>query len=240
MRFSSKPNYAYWSAATGVNETAALQECIKTAREVGVFHEFHVMTDRELEGCDCYDAMGVDQEYGLHLLIYLKAVLPRLSHEYFIWLSPYSEFSSVPRLPLSVLGNSPMHVPLFESSYPCGNHSESGLLQEDNAVVQLRSDMGLTVKPYFGCAGFWVIHRDAVDLVAELSMAYWNAAKEAGLARHVDDALTSSLLRLCGDPSQHLAASHTQVWEPSWKTPLDESRDRGTGAIQLRAEYKWC
>ena len=50
-----KSKYCYWSVCDGAYG-AMMEHCVRTARNAGVFKEFHVLTDRPLEGCECYDA----------------------------------------------------------------------------------------------------------------------------------------------------------------------------------------
>ena len=74
MRSSIKQaafSYCYWSIAVGVQETASIQECIESARKAGIYRPFQIMTDRDLDDCDCYDAMSVDNPDGMNKLVYL-------------------------------------------------------------------------------------------------------------------------------------------------------------------------
>jgi hypothetical protein len=59
--------YCYWSVATGPYG-GMTEHCVSTARAAGVFKEFHVPTDRQLEGCECYDAYQCDKALGLFKL----------------------------------------------------------------------------------------------------------------------------------------------------------------------------
>ena len=72
-----KPKYCYWSVCDGIYG-AMMEHCVDTARSAGVFKEFHVFTDRPLEGCECYDAYQFEKTSGLFKLHYLKVGMSRL------------------------------------------------------------------------------------------------------------------------------------------------------------------
>src|SRR5438876_1224639 len=106
-----KPKYCYWSVCDGIYG-AMMEHCVDTARSAGVFKEFHVFTDRPLEGCQCYDAYQFEKTNGLFKLHYLKVGMSRLNFDYFIWLDADTVFVRNPLDPLEALGRSPIHVPL--------------------------------------------------------------------------------------------------------------------------------
>jgi hypothetical protein len=89
-----------------------MERCVASARRSGVFKEFHVFSDRPLEGCECYDAESVEKTDGMFKLIYLKAGMSKLLFDYFIWIDADSCFVKNPRDVLGCLGRSPIHVPL--------------------------------------------------------------------------------------------------------------------------------
>src|SRR2546425_9793507 len=103
--------YCYWSVCDGAYG-AMMENCVRTARNAGVFKEFHVLTDRPLEGCECYDACQFENERGLFKLHYLKVGMIRLNFDYFIWLEADTVFVRNPLDLLAPLGRSPIHVPL--------------------------------------------------------------------------------------------------------------------------------
>src|SRR5713226_289930 len=89
-----------------------MEHCVGTARHAGVFKEFHVLCDRPLEGCECYDAYKLEKTHGLFKLHYLKVGMTRLSFDYFIWLDADTVFVRNPVNILDALGKCPLHVPL--------------------------------------------------------------------------------------------------------------------------------
>lgn len=134
--------YCYWSVATG-RFAGLMERCVTSARRCGVFKEFHVLTDRSIESCLCYDAQSLDMSDGLFKLIYLKAGISKLLFDYLIWIDADSVFVRNPRKVLNCLRKSPIHVPLvtnlsqldgevmlpsnlkFEKSKTVSEHSDS-------------------------------------------------------------------------------------------------------------------
>src|SRR6266404_3758152 len=77
------PSYCFWSVCTGVY-AGMMERCVQTARQVGVFKQFHILTDQPVEGCECYDAFECDKKDGMFKLHYLKVGMSRLNFDYFV------------------------------------------------------------------------------------------------------------------------------------------------------------
>src|SRR5205823_1053052 len=106
-----KSGYCYWSVCDGAYG-AMMEYCVRSAREAGVFKEFHVLTDRPLTSCECYDSYQSEKTGGLFKLHYLKAGISRLNIDYYVWVDADSAFVRNPIDLLGPLGKSPIHVPL--------------------------------------------------------------------------------------------------------------------------------
>ncbi len=204
------PKYCYWSVATG--EYGALMEvCVRTARAAGVFKEFHVLTDRPLAGCECYDAFQCDKSDGLFKLHYLKAGMTQLNFAYFIWLDADTVFQRNPVNVLAPLGKSPIHVPL---------EVNLSALTEDRhwksvSCLQLREFLqqeGLVPPVYSSRSAFWIIQHEAIEQVYDLALRFWHRTKDAGLPAGVDAALSFAMQLLCADPAAHATSRYPELW----------------------------
>lgn len=204
-------NYCYWSIAIGDHDTAAMDQCIRSARLSGIYHPFQVMTDRELNDCDCYDAMDVENPDGMARLIYLKAAMARLSFDYFVWIEPNTHFHREPRDPLSALCGAPLHVPLCETWPTEGNHEEG---KRRAPIYQFMLDTGLPAAPYFGSAAFCIIHHQAIELVASTAIGFWRSATDQGISTTVDSALAFTMQLFCGDRRRHRWSENPELWLP--------------------------
>jgi len=188
-----------------------MEHCLRTARQSGVFKEFHVLTDRPLEGCESYDAFQFEKTNGLFKLHYLKVGMSRLNFDYFVWLDADTVFVRNPVDVLEPLGRSPIDVPLALNL---------STLVEDRSwkevsLFQLRETLhheGIANQAYLCGSAFWIVHHDAIDAVYDLALGFWHKAKEAGLMVDVAAAIGYAMQILCADPEAHRLANHPGLW----------------------------
>jgi hypothetical protein len=204
------PKYCYWSVAT--EEYGALMEqCVRTARAAGAFKPFHVLSDRPLEGCECYEAYQCDKSDGLFKLHYLKVGMTRLNFDYFVWLDADTVFVRNPVDVLGPLGRSPIHVPL---------ETNLSTLSEDRefkgvscfGLREVFQREGLTKPIYLSRSAFWIVHREAIETAYDLALGFCGRAKDAGLKAGVDAALGYAMQILCADKEAHLLARRPALW----------------------------
>lgn len=165
-----KPRYCYWSVATGA-EADDLEACVRSAREAGVHRDFHVLTDRVIEGAECYDAYECDRAHGLYKLHYLKAGMTRLNVDWFVWVDPRTRFLRNPVDVLSVVGASPIHVPLeAEIGVLPGEAVWRGMPAHRLAELMIRH--GVYNPPRLSGSECWSVHHDVIELVHNLAMGF--------------------------------------------------------------------
>lgn len=231
--------YCYWSVATGPY-AALMERSVVSARRSGVFKEFHVLTDRPIEGCECYDAQTVEKTDGMFKLIYLKAGMSKLLFDYFIWVDADSFFVRNPRNVLECLGKSPIHVPLTtnlsalaEEKLLRNGHEGSPLTPalsplrgEGETVsaarrtaeltarefVELMTAAGVQNPVYLSASSFWIVRREAIDRVVELATHFRAFAKEKGFAADVAACLGYAMQMLCANPEAHRLKARPDLW----------------------------
>ena len=202
--------YCYWSVATG-RYADLMERCVGSARANGVFADFHVLTDRPIAGCECYDAYEVEKESGLFQFYYLKLGMAKLSYEYFIWLDADSVFARNPLNILDCLGHAPMHVPLEFNLEEVREDNVWQGMSLHAAREGLKAE-GVLNAPYFCENAFWVVHHDAIELVYDLAVGFHQRRKEAGAPLHIAAALGYAMQVLCGDPERHLLRHAPELW----------------------------
>ncbi|MCW5553936.1 MAG: hypothetical protein KIS67_17500 [Verrucomicrobiae bacterium] len=202
--------YCYWSVADGPYG-AMMEHCVRTARACGVFKEFHVLTDRPLAGCECYDAYQCDKADGLFKLHYLKVGMSKLLFDYFIWLDADTMFVRNPVDVLACLGRSPIHVPL-EVNLSALTEDREWRGRSCFRLRELFRQAGVINAVYLSRSAFWVVHREAIEEVYELAMQFVQEAKLSGLKMGADEALGYAMQILCADPEAHLLAAHPELW----------------------------
>jgi hypothetical protein len=188
-----------------------MENCVRTARAAGVFKEFHVLTDRPLEGCECYDAYECDKAQGLFKLHYLKVGMSRLNFDYLIWVDADTVFVRNPIDILGPLSCSPIHVPLELNLTDLAEDAEYNGV----SCFKLRDlyiEAGILNQPYLCHSAFWIVRREAIDSVYELAFQFVNHCRESGVTATVDAALGYAMQLLCADPEAHLLTRHPEIW----------------------------
>ena len=202
--------YCFWSVADG-DYGALMEQCVRTAHTSGVFKEFHVLCDRPLQGCHCYDAFKCDKTHGLFKLHYLKVGMSRMTFDYFVWLDADTVFVRNPLDLLGTLCNSPIHVPL-EGSLASVKEDRKWKGTTISKLRELFREGGIVNELYLSQSAFWIVHRDAIDQVYDLALQFWNRAKTSGILLDVSAALGYAMQLLCANPEAHLVTTRPDVW----------------------------
>lgn len=206
-----KTRYCYWSVCDGIY-SKLMERCVASARNSGVFKEFHLLTDTSIPGCECYDAMDCDKKDGLFKLVCLKAAISNLLFDYFIWIDADSYFVKNPKNILDCLGKSPMHVPLLVNlSDELKNRSGKG----DDSLshyVEVMKAAGITNPVYSSQSSFWIVHRDAIDRVQELAQHFRGVAQKHDFPVNASTMIGFAMQMLCGDPESHEISRRPDLW----------------------------
>lgn len=204
------PSYCYWSVCNG-DYGAMMENCVRTARAAGVFKEFHVLSDRPLEGCRCYDAYQCDKANGLFKLHYLKVGMSRLPFDYFVWLDADTRFFRNPVDILGALQGSPVHIPL-EVNLSAMHEDRTWTCGSCFALREACVRAGISNEIYLSGSSFWIVKREAIDVVYEVALEFWNKERARGCLFDVDAALGVAMQLLCGDPEAHTIGSRPDLW----------------------------
>jgi hypothetical protein len=201
--------YCYWSVADG-HYAAMMERCVASARSAGVFKEFHVFTDTQIEGCECYDCQSVADTHGMFKLLYLKAGISQLLFDNFVWIDADTLFRRNPWGILSLLERSPIHVPLMPFKQADRQGANSAPAASRYAELLIKAGVH---NPVFDCnAAFWIVRRAAIDRVHDLALHFLGLAKQAGYTATQDEALGYAMQMLCANPAKHLRKSRAEVW----------------------------
>ena len=227
-----RQKYCYWSVCTGA-DAAEMERAVQLARAAGVFKEFHVLTDRSIEGCHCYDAFKCDRTDGLFKLHYLKVGMSRLCFDYFVWIDPDAIFLSNPTNLLECLDRSPIHVPL--ETRVTELHSDISLAgMQSHRLRDLLKSNGVLDPVYMSGSAFWVVHRHAIDCVYDLGISLWRQGRDRGLRVTVDTALSYATQMLCADPDAHSLRKRPDLWAPSGNISFPTAGETTEWTLQSR------
>lgn len=188
-------------------ESGSLERCIASARAVGCYKSFHAITDNLIPGADCYSINGMDPTDPATILGFLKAGISRLPYDIYIWLDSESLFTGLPTRVPDCLRHSPWHIPLFDrSKYP-----------SDCAVDPRHRDLAMTNGVYNThysiVPGMWMVRRNAVDYLIELSQQYLATARVSDLKATIDDVLSYATQLVCANPEVHLYELRRDLWQ---------------------------
>ena len=203
-------SYCYWSFCDGPY-AGLMERCVASARRAGIFKEFHVLTDRVISGCECYDAQSIDKTDGFFKFVYLKAGLSKLPFDYLIWVDADTCFVRNPVDVLAAMIKSPLHVPLgTELSLAKAGAQIDGLPASRYAA--LMKEAGVYNPAYHATSAFWIIQRDAIEHVCDLARDFRAFASKQEVTANASTCFSYAMQMLCADPRRHQASERSDLW----------------------------
>lgn len=212
----AKGSYCYWSA---VNGTYALmmQAVVDSARQAGVFKDFHIWTDSPISGATCHPAGQFETRLCLFKLHFLRDQVSRLNYDYFVWLDADNYFVREPPDLLSVMQGSPVHSSLESDACLPGNLREDWYDCTLKDYVTLMRYMGVRSRAIFNVnGGFWIVHHDVIQRFCELAFEFLEIAARAGFEFPDEPGLAYATQMLCGNPYLHTLRQTAQLWASDW------------------------
>jgi len=211
-----KGTYCYWSVVNG-DYSIMMQSVIESARNVGVFKDFHIWSDRPVKGAITHLIQDLDTANYLFKLRFLREAASTLNYDYFIWLDADSWFVRNPGNPLRVLHGSPVHSSLESDACNPANIREDWWDCSLKNYATLMRFKGVRSKAIFNVnAGFWIVHRDVVTTFCDLAMDFWQFTKEVGYDFTEEPPLAYATHMLCGNPYLHTLRATSDLWASDW------------------------
>ena len=194
---------AFWSIATGKYKNHVVN-CVESARRAGIHDDFLVFTDEPIPGLECFDLCGVDLQFQMGKVALMKAAISRLSYDYFVFVDADTTFQWNPNCLLTVLGNGPIHVPVYDNADGINLQRVLRGLTLDE-YCELGKSVGIKPNWLFGVSSFWIVKRDAIDYVYELCQEFCFLARSFKKSAHADHCLAFAAQMIYGDIRSHLA-----------------------------------
>ncbi len=211
-----RERYCYWSVVDGVY-ARMMQSVVNSARQAGVFKDFHVWTDRPINGATCHRTVDFDKTSYLFKLRFLRDEVSRLNYDYFVWLDADTHFVRDPGDLLRLMQGSPVHASLESDACAPGNVRPDwwGCSLKDYAT--LMRFMGVRSNAIYNVnAGFWIVHREVITRFCELAFEFWELATKAGFEFTEEPPLAYATHMLCGNPHLHTLRRTADVWASDW------------------------
>lgn len=211
----SKPTFCYWSVADG--EYADMMTCcIHSARQVGVQQDFHVFSDRKIPGASVQPAGKFSKSLYLFKFSFLKEVA-NLDYDYFVFLDADNYFVRHPGNLLNQLQGAPVHIVLESNCAAENNVRRDWWDCPLENYVELMKTAGVRSRSIFNTnAGFWIVHRNAVERVCQLADEFWQYAKRQGYIFTEEAPLAYVGHMLMGNPYRHTLNANRDVWASDW------------------------
>lgn len=211
-----KERYCYWSVVDG--EYSDMMKCvIASAREAGVFKDFHIWTSKPVEGAICHEVKKLDKTLYLFKLHFLRTAVRKLKYDYFVWLDADTCFVRNPGNLLRVLYSSPVHSSLeSDACFPENVRPDWWDCPLPNYVKLMRF-RGVRSKAIFNVnAGFWIVHHDVIDTFCDLALDFWQFCRKAGYEFTEEPPLAYATHMLCGNPYLHTLTNTSDLWASDW------------------------
>jgi hypothetical protein len=216
-----KDRYCYWSVVDG-SYAPMMQTVVDSARQVGVFKDFHVWTDQPIAGAVSHPVEAFDKTLYLFKLRFLRDEVSRLDYDYFVWLDADSYFVRDPGDLLRVMEGSPVHASLESDACLSGNVRPDWWGCSLKDYVTLMRFMGVRSRAIYNVnAGFWIVHRDVIKRFYELAFEFWDLATRAGFEFTEEPPLAYATHMLCGNPHVHTLRHTSDVWASDWTGAYD-------------------
>ncbi len=226
-----KQTYCYWSVGDG-DYARMFAATIQSAREVGVFKDFHFWTDRPIAGAICHETGRFEKWGCLFKLIFLRDAVSKLNYDYFVWLDTDTWFVRNPGDLLRVLQQAPIHIALECGLCFPANHRTDWWGCPNTTFVHLMYEKGVRSRAIFNVnGGMFIVHRDAVGTVFNLCYEFWEFAKTKGFVFNDEPLLAYAMHMLCGNPYAHTLRNTLDLWASDWT---------GCFADRLPDGNPWC
>jgi hypothetical protein len=242
----AKQDYCYCSIGFGGSYADMLRTLVGSARQAGVKEDFHVWSDKEINGAIThFEDVSIDRDQCNNFDIKRKVLslerLLSLDYTYFIFLDADTYFVRQPQGIIDLLQGDPMHVFLQTDlhQYQNGNlryADWSGI--PIPVYIDAMRRMGVKHKKIYNInGGFVLVRKDAIPELLKHVRAFWDYISNIGYSHLTIDEpmLAYAMHMLCRDTEVHLWRNHCDVYGTYISNqPLPSLPD---GKPWLREEY---
>ncbi len=208
----------FWSIGVG-KHAFMLQALVDSYRAVGMKEDFHVFCDKEINGAITHPIRQFtefEEKTYFFKFTFLQSFMKQLDYRYFVFLDADNYF--IRPLPdiLHLMEKSPIHS-FLESD--CAKPSPRKFWHDHliSEYVEMMRQCGVTgEKVYNVNSGFFIVKREAIDIVCELAKDFWEHCCRKGYIFKEEPALAYATHMLCEDPEKHLLHLYPNIWCTDW------------------------
>lgn len=205
-----------------------LQTLVNSFRRVGMTEDFHVFSDRQIEGAITHLVEPFDKRGFLFKFAFLQTEVAKLDYRYFVYLDSDTLFVRKPKALIPLLGNSPLHFFMETPLTQATTRKEWWNCPIGQYVMMMR-DCGVS-NPEVFClnSGFFLIKKEAIALACGLAQDFFDYALSHGYFFPDEPLWNYAMHMLCESPEKHLLKDHFDVWCTDWEGVFAHDLPKGT------------
>lgn len=205
----------YWSVGNG-KYASMLQTLLNSFHAVGMDEDFHVFSDKSIDGAIHHPLEKLDLQHFYFKFALLKQLSSQVDCRYFVYLDADSYFVRKPPSLLKFVKNTPIHA-FLESECTAPTRRALWHACPVEKYVELVRDCGITNEKIYNVnAGFFMIKKEAVDMVCGLATDFWKYSALQGYLFTEEPSLAYATQMLTDNPEEHRLLAHTDVWCTDW------------------------
>lgn len=205
----------FWSIGDG-KHAYMLQTLVNSFRAVGMQEDFHVFSDRMIDGATTHLVGSFDKTCYWFKFSFLQQAVKNLDYDYSVFLDADNFFVRKPPQLLDLMQHSPIHA-FLESDCTLPSQRKEWHRCPLPVYVDLMRECGITTEAVYNVnGGLFIVKRSAIDLVCDLATDFWRHSFMRGYVFTDEPPLAYAVQMLCEDPANHLLRDHTDVWCSDW------------------------
>lgn len=216
----------FWSIGDG--ECAfILQALVNSFRQVGMTEDFHVFSDRQIEGATTHLVDSFDKRGFFFKFAFLQTEVAKWDYRYFVYLDSDTLFIRKPPPLIPLLENSPVHFFMETPLTKIKEKKEWWNCPIDRYVAMMR-DCGVTTKEIYSMnSGFYLLKKESIQIVCNLAQDFFDYAHSHGYFFPDEPLWNYAMHMLCDSPEKHLLKNYFDIWATDSKGVLAESLPTG-------------
>lgn len=216
----------FWSIGDG-ECGLMLQTLVNSFRQVGMTEDFHVFSDRQIEGAVTHRVGSFDKRGFLFKFAFLQSEMAKLDYKYFVYLDSDSLFLRKPPPLIPLLGDCPLHFFMETPLSKATTRTEWWNCPIEQYVKMMR-DCGVRNEEIFCLnAGFFMIKKEAISLACGLAQDFLEYTLTQGYF-FPDEPLWNYAMHMLSDaPENHLLKDHFDVWCTDWEGVFSKELPKG-------------
>lgn len=216
----------FWSVGDG-ECGLMLQTLVDSFRRVGMEEDFHVFSDRFIEGATTHLVESFDKRGFFFKFAFLQSEVAKWDYRYFIYVDSDTVFVRKPKPLAALLRNSPLHFFLETPLSKQESTKEWWNCPLDHYISMMR-DCGVTTPEIYSLnGGLFILRKEAIAIACGLAQDFFDYAQSHGYFFPDEPLWNYAMHMLCDSPEKHLLKDHFDVWGSDWKGVFSEQLPDG-------------